>query len=333
MSCQYCYSSENGNSILTPETFDTIVHKFGSYYNFIHFSWHGGEPLLMGKNYFQLIYEIQNSFFQENKNKVYSNSIQTNGWLLNPTWYNFLKSLNFSITVSYDGLNSVRMLKNNQPIHLGLVNRLKELHEKTGYSPPITCVLSKRNINFPKEMYNHFKELKISSFAILPYFGKDKSFQISSNGYYLFHKNLFDVWRNDKSKVIKNILPFSQILNSIFHNFNENICSWDGKCFENSLAIEPNGDIYLCNGLFDSTHKIGNIITDNLIDIYQAKNYKNAITAQNDVINSCKNCDVFKICGSGCRIGSFFLHGHLNKKDALCEGRKRIIKYVLESVN
>lgn len=332
MTCRYCYSENSNDKILSLKTFNIIVEKFTDYYDNVEYSWHGGEPLLMEKNYFSNIIEVQNNYYKSRTSKSFYNSIQTNGYLLTPHWYEFLTSLNFDIIVSYDGINSVRLFKNNQSTHERVTKNIKQLKNGNNNSLRITCVLSKDNIDTPHEIYRHFKQLNISSFSLLPYFGEDKSLKIYNTQYYKFHKTLFEIWRNDNDKIIKNILPLSQILNSILKKGNEKMCSWKGKCFENIHCIEPNGDIYLCSGLFKPNHKIGNILTDELHDVYESVNFQRAIMSQYAAINECSNCEVMNICNSGCRIASYYSNGNLGTKDPLCEGRKNLIEYISQYV-
>jgi len=332
MACRYCYNKESDMKTLSLVTFEIIVKKFIDHYDYIEYSWHGGEPLLMGRNYFKKIVEIQNCFYRGNPNKKYINTIQTSGLLLNSTWYDFFTSMDFHITVSYDGIDSDRVFPNNNSTYEIVSKNIVELKNEKNYSPRIVCVLSSTNINYPHKIYFHFKHLKIPSFSVLPYFGKDESLKIYSQQYYNFHKSLFEIWRNDKDDIIKNILPLSQILNSLLQLNSERMCSWNGNCFEELHSIETQGDIYLCNGLFENEHKIGNILKDELCDIYKSKNYIQANQQQQEAFTECKECNVSSICNCGCRISSFYSTGSLNHKDPLCHGRKKLIEYISKSI-
>ena len=67
----------------------------------IFFSWHGGEPTLIGLNYFQNIIMLQRKHKPSNRRIV--NGIQTNGTLLNDEWCSFLSAENFLVGLSLDG--------------------------------------------------------------------------------------------------------------------------------------------------------------------------------------------------------------------------------------
>ncbi len=79
----------------------------------IVFSWQGGEPTLLGLDYFKRIVELQEKYKPEGV--TIQNDLQTNGIALNDEWCEFLKEHNFLVGLSIDGP--------------------KELHDKHRYNP------------------------------------------------------------------------------------------------------------------------------------------------------------------------------------------------------
>ena len=66
----------------------------------LKFVWQGGEPTLLGIDFFKRVIELQKPFAHQ---KTITNSLQTNGTLLNDEWCNFLKRHNFMVGLSLDG--------------------------------------------------------------------------------------------------------------------------------------------------------------------------------------------------------------------------------------
>ena len=66
----------------------------------VEFVWQGGEPTLLGIDFFKRVIDLQKPFA---KAKTISNSLQTNGTLLNDEWCRFLKRNNFMVGISLDG--------------------------------------------------------------------------------------------------------------------------------------------------------------------------------------------------------------------------------------
>ena len=81
------------------------------------FSWQGGEPTLMGLDFFQRVVELQQRY--KKPDQAIENDLQTNGMLLNDDWCAFLKEHNFLVGLSIDGppeLHDVyRRSKGGQP--------------------------------------------------------------------------------------------------------------------------------------------------------------------------------------------------------------------------
>ncbi|HET6450135.1 MAG TPA: radical SAM protein, partial [Spirochaetia bacterium] len=107
--CAYCYylrkaSMFAGGPWRMPEDLleRYIVQRLeGSPGPVTHFEWHGGEPTLLGLDYFRLIVRIQKA--HRPPGRAIMNGIQTNGALLDERWAGFLDEERFSVGLSMDG--------------------------------------------------------------------------------------------------------------------------------------------------------------------------------------------------------------------------------------
>ena len=70
----------------------------------VEFVWQGGEPTLLGIDFFRRVVELQKPF---TKDKTIANSLQTNGTLLTDEWCRFLKRHDFMVGISLDGPKEV----------------------------------------------------------------------------------------------------------------------------------------------------------------------------------------------------------------------------------
>ena len=64
------------------------------------FIWQGGEPTLLGIEFFEKVVEFQ---IKHGRGQVVSNAFQTNGWLLNDDWARLFNRYKFLIGLSLDG--------------------------------------------------------------------------------------------------------------------------------------------------------------------------------------------------------------------------------------
>ena len=66
----------------------------------IHFAWQGGEPTLLGVEFFGKVVQLQQ---KHAGGKTISNALQTNGTLLDDAWCAFLAERKFLVGLSLDG--------------------------------------------------------------------------------------------------------------------------------------------------------------------------------------------------------------------------------------
>ena len=109
LGCSYCYYLEKDNLYSKGGLFhmpDDILENYIAQHieaspdPEIRFSWHGGEPTLLGLDYFRKIVELQQ---RHGHKKRIVNGIQTNGTLLTEDWCRFLAKEGFSVGISIDG--------------------------------------------------------------------------------------------------------------------------------------------------------------------------------------------------------------------------------------
>ena len=68
------------------------------------------------------------------------------------------------------------------------------------------------------------------------------------------------------------------------------------------ISIAPNGDMYPCAALTNEKYKIGNILTDDLENVWNENEIlKNLRGIKNHVEGKCKNCPKLDVCRAGCR--------------------------------
>ena len=65
------------------------------------FSWHGGEPTVLGLGFFQEIIDLQRR--HRPPGRRIANGIQTNGLLVDEAWATFFAAERFSVGLSLDG--------------------------------------------------------------------------------------------------------------------------------------------------------------------------------------------------------------------------------------
>ena len=78
----------------------------------VTFGWQGGEPLLMGIDFFERAVTSRRSTAKPGMRII--NTLQTNGTLIDEDWASFFHEHNFLIGLSLDGPRSARRLPGGQ---------------------------------------------------------------------------------------------------------------------------------------------------------------------------------------------------------------------------
>ena len=112
MRCKYCYYLDKAALYNNhqPQMDDALLESYiranieGNNSHIIAFAWHGGEPLLAGKDFFRKAVALQQRYAG---GKSVENSIQTNGLLIDDEWCQIFRDNNFLVGVSIDGPESI----------------------------------------------------------------------------------------------------------------------------------------------------------------------------------------------------------------------------------
>ena len=108
LDCAYCYYLDKAvlyggrEPRMSPEVLERVTRAYIEANDVpeVQFVWHGGEPLLMGPDFFRKAVSFQKRYAGDKK--VF-NSVQTNGTLLTPEWARFFRENGFLVGLSLDG--------------------------------------------------------------------------------------------------------------------------------------------------------------------------------------------------------------------------------------
>jgi uncharacterized protein len=109
LDCKYCFYLEKEKLYRGENNWrmpDNVLEEYIRQYieqqssSLVNFAWQGGEPTLLGVDYFRRVIELEKKY--ANGKKIY-NAFQTNGTLLDDKWCRFLAEHQFLVGVSIDG--------------------------------------------------------------------------------------------------------------------------------------------------------------------------------------------------------------------------------------
>ena len=168
LNCSYCYYLGKDSLYPTGETLrmpDNILEAYILQHieaapgEIINFSWHGGEPTILGLDYFRRIIALQKK--HQPSGKRITNAIQTNGTLLDDEWCRFFASEGFAVGLSLDGPAELhdryRQGVDGSPTHASAMQGYELLRM---YNVPcdLLCVVNADNVREPLTVYRFFQE-------------------------------------------------------------------------------------------------------------------------------------------------------------------------------
>jgi len=363
LDCQYCFYLEK-EKLYPDETqwrmSDAVLEEYVRQYIHsqpapeINFAWQGGEPTLLGVDFFRKVVALQKKFAGH---KTISNAIQTNGTLLDDEWCDFLAANKFLVGLSLDGPaalhDTFRVDKRRQPTFDQVMRGLTLLKQHRVDFNTLT-VVNRANSQQPLEVYRFLKsvgsqflqfiplveraapaEMKNAGydFASPPLPGRMEtvsavtSWSVEAEQYGNFLCAIFDEWvRQDVGET------FVQLFDVALGNWlglGSSLCVFAEKCGV-ALALEHNGDLYSCDHYVYPRHKLGNVMNQSLGAMV---NSPRQIKFGNDKLDSlptfCRECDVRFACNGECPKHRFLpAPGGENGLNYLCAAYKKFFHHI-----
>lgn len=336
LNCSYCYAmpfKSEKFQILDLKLLEKIIKEALSITDNLIISWHGGEPMLAGLDFYKKYMQIIKKYKKENQNV--NNMIQTNATLVTDDFAKFFKDNNFIVSVSLDG-NKESHNKNRfvhkQKGSFDMVMKGIEILRNNGINPPIISTVSQSTYedglqNFDFFIKNGFKEIKYSPV----YDSATDNFSISCEKWNEFLLKILDRWLELQDPSIK-VREIDEIL-MWFSGITAALCSNRGMCAK-WISVDEVGNIYPCEYL-RSTNSYGNIKDIKLEEVFNLDSYINFVKKINYLPQKCKKCKLFNICHNGCpatRINSKNELTHKGKY-VYCEQRINLFDTIEKIVN
>ncbi|WP_413112260.1 anaerobic sulfatase maturase [Thaumasiovibrio sp. DFM-14] len=357
LDCDYCFYlekehlyPEQNQQRMSDETLERYVQQYIESHSSIdvEFTWQGGEPTLMGLDFFKKAIALQNKYKQHYR---IHNSLQTNGLLLNDQWCEFLKAEGFLVGISIDGperfhdrYRTNRVGKGSHAKVMASIERLKQ------HRVPFNTltVINSDNVHHPIEVYDFLVSIGSEFIQFIPIVER-QACQPTEEGLFLispehdisaevtdwsvpprafgnFLNTIFDKWvKQDVGKVFVNL--FDATL-ATWCNEPPGLCVQAQTCGR-AFAMEANGDVYNCDHFVYPEHMLGNVHDTTIADMNQLEQVDQFGNGKRDQLNKdCQRCEYSFACNGGCPKHRFSrsksgLPGH----NYFCEGFYHFFKH------
>lgn len=328
LNCRYCYYLEKAGlyggvePLMNPELLELYIKQYieASEAETVEFCWHGGEPLMLGLDFYKRAMKLQRKYAC---GREVHNSLQTNGTLVDEAWSRFFTENGFLVGLSIDGPKDIhdanRVNKGGRPTFDKVFQTVK-LFQRCRVEFNTLSVVTRLSEQRGLEIYRFFRDVAGSRYMqFLPAAdwlpdGSYAPWSVTAEGYGKFLCSIFDEW------VSRDVgTSYVQIFDATLANWcgvEPGICTMSETCGE-GLCVEHNGDVYPCDHFVLPELKLGNIRETPLKELYESeKRLKFALEKRNTLPAGCLRCEWFFCCHGECP-------GHrLHGKNELCGGLK-----------
>jgi uncharacterized protein len=323
LGCSYCFFLdkeelyEGSRFHMSDEVLDRYIRQLIEAHSspIVTVAWQGGEPTLMGLDFFRRAIEVQDRY--RKPGMTFENTIQTNGTLLTDEWCTFLKENDFLVGISIDGprpLHDVHRVTKRGEGTFDKVMRGLRLLQKHGVEYNVLTTVNAVNGNFPLDVYRFLRdEVGTTWMQFIPVvervdedgqpaylngtIASDRSVGAQQFGQFL--STIFDEWvRNDVGTVF--VQTFEAAVRNWMGLASSGMCVFNETCGL-GVALEHNGDLYACDHFVEPEYLIGNINDVEMGDLVGSQRQHTFGMDKCDALPQfCLDCDVRFACHGEC---------------------------------
>jgi uncharacterized protein len=341
LDCTYCYYLHKKDLLgttnkfrISDEILETHIRQYieGQDRTEVVFSWQGGEPTLMGLDFFRKVIELEHKY--KKPNQRIENDLQTNGILLDDQWGAFLKQHGFLVGLSIDGPKELhdryRVAKDGKPTFDGVFAAAQMLHR---FAVPFNalCVVNRVNAKRPLDVYRFLKnEIRAREIQFIPCV-EPKVFQqiapqkwdsstlpmqdspaahpgnpesvvtdwsVDPDDWGHFLCKVWDDWyRRDIGKVFVNHFETAV---AQWKGMDSQLCIYHEFCGK-GVALEHDGNLYSCDHYVYPEYKLGNILeTSSSRMVFSDQQQKFGFDKFNSLPRQCAQCSFLFACNGEC---------------------------------
>ena len=335
LDCKYCFYLEkeklfpaNENFKMTDDVLENYIRQYIEHQDVpeISFAWQGGEPTLLGVDFFRKVVALQKKYAG---GKAISNALQTNGTLLDDRWGAFFAENRFLVGLSIDGPpklhDAYRVDKKGSATYARVVAGLRVLKKHQVDFNTLT-VVNRVNVRKPLEVYRFLRDIGSGFIQFIPLVERLADAEATKLGLDLaappradeegqkrmpvtdwsveprpfgdFLCAIFDEWvRRDIGRTYVQIFDVT-LGNTIGQG--GGLCVFSEKCGA-ALAMEHNGDVYSCDHYVYPRYKLGNVLNQSLGEMVGSPEQRQFGNAKADTLPQyCRACDVRSLCHGEC---------------------------------
>ena len=331
-SCEYCWSSEESSPIMDVNIIRETVEWLKDFRNEpVTFTFHGGEPLLAGYEFFKESLQLLADGLAHHKPAF---AIQTNLWNLTPELAELFKEYEIPIGSSLDGPEELNDLQRGEGYYQKTMKGY-EIAKEHGLQVSFISTFTSYSIQFKEEIFNFFLEngLNLKLHPALPSLrgANPEKWALSPEEYGELLIYLLDQYLENMDRIeLKNI---DHLAKCVFTRRGV-VCTFV-DCMGDTFAVGPDGSIYPCYRFVGMPEYVMGNVRDHpsMEDLAQSDSWKLLHGFKDYVDSECKRCNYIKFCRGGCPYNALTINEKTGKAeisgvDPHCTAYKMIFKEI-----
>jgi uncharacterized protein len=301
--------------------------------------WHGGEPLLLGPDYYRLAWELLQETCSHTQSRI-RHSIQTNLTCFTEEFVESFRRLGImAVGTSYDPEPHMRGpgRERDSDAYNRLFLRAVAILERHGIGWGMIYVVTKRSLERPSDVFHFLTNLRLRGGLnfnpVLIYDEARKDVAITPEEYVEFLGAIFPLWWAHRSR-FPDVEPFKSLVTNIIEGGTSLGCGESGSCTFHHINIAPSGDASQCGRSADwGLLQYGNIRDrsfDEILHDPQRQRLRERVTLLAG--RDCAGCRLWELCHGGCPLDAWSAHKDFMHKSEWCESRRGFIEKYFEPI-
>jgi uncharacterized protein len=341
IACEYCFYAckadyfGHGAHRMSPEIQERLVESYLKQdFEQFSFAWQGGEPTLMGLDFYKRLVELQKHYGRAEQ--TVSNSLQTNGILIDDEWAAFMAEHNFLAGISLDGPQKYHDVYRRDRAGKGTFDRVMsgiEACKRNFAEYNILVLLNNINVEHPDELFDFFTGMGVHYLQFVPCVERSVNdthtaspFSITPQQYGRFLCRFFDRWM-EYGVTKLSVRLFDSLLN-VTCGLPPSECTFARQCAD-YIVIEHNGDVFCCDFYVGDPTRLGNIMDTPIEQLAGSAVKREFARCKADINNKCLVCRYLDVCRGGCPKDRAVLTGSHKAPSYFCEGYKMFFAHAL----
>lgn len=343
--CRYCFYKDrpsefgHGRQRMSAEVQEALIKDYmGLGFPVAGFAWQGGEPTLMGVDFFKRTVELQKKY--GSAGQQVSNTLQTNGVLLDDEWCRFFSDNKFLLGISIDGPKEFhdryRLDHSGKGTFDRVIRGIKTC-QKYDVQFSALILLNNYNVERPDILFDFCIENEMTYLQFIPCVetdpatGSPAEFSITPQQYGDFLCRLFDLWYVYGPEKL-NIREFDSLVTHYVMG-KHTICTYSKQC-AGFVVIEHTGDAFCCEFFIKPQWRLGNILETPLEKLATDSKKRTFARNKQKLCNKCLVCGHLDICRGGCMKDRDRWNDERSKRESyFCESYKQFFGHTLPRFN